>query len=227
MADVTNSLSPVAAYRGNLGLLKTDIILGRAPVEKVQVSHNNTRVPFVGAWVSVTRDHVDDSAYETLGAGKTDSTVFDLARMFDLSPGGEHTVQVHDSIPAANSHRNTTGSVPYASNTLRLHVDRSQARHNPTLRPADVGRRDTDLSRRRRRVHPQHHGRHVLDQNRIVLCDPFWYFIHTEQVACHSVDRGAVLVHEATRLRRCGGHWQRLQLLLPRWELGRDQSRPR
>lgn len=54
------------------------------------------------------------------------------------------------------------------------------------------------------------------DQNRIVPCDPLWCFIPTEQVACHSVDRGAVLVHEATRLRRCGGHWQRLQLLLPR-----------
>lgn len=72
-------------------------------------------------------------AFETFGAGKTDSTVFDLARMFDLSPGGEYTVQAHDSIPAANSHLNTTGSVPYASNTLRLHVDRSQARHNPRV----------------------------------------------------------------------------------------------
>ncbi|KID67886.1 uncharacterized protein G6M90_00g094910 [Metarhizium brunneum] len=34
------------------------------------------------------------------------------------------------------------------------------------------------------------------DQNRIVPCDPFWCFIPTEQVACHSVDRGAVLVHD-------------------------------
>lgn len=67
------------------------------------------------------------------------------------------------------------------------------------------------------------------DQNRIVFCDPFWYFIPTEEVACHSVDGGAVLVHEATDAPGAGAarHWQRLQLLLPRWEFRQDQFRPR
>ncbi|KAK9439639.1 tRNA-guanine transglycosylase family protein [Metarhizium brunneum] len=208
----------------------------------------DTRVPFVGAWVSVTRDHVDDSAFETLGAGKTVESVFDLARMFDLSPWGEYTVQAHDSIPAANSHRNTTGSIPYASNTLRLHVDGGQARHNPRVhgpargcswprwplsaagcwptgpKPAPttgppIDRMDGFFKRSDRptrdavtRTFRDVGAECTLntmaatypDKNRIVICDPFWYFIPTEQGACHSVDRGAVLVHEATRLRRCG-----------------------
>ncbi|KHO11207.1 tRNA-guanine transglycosylase family protein [Metarhizium robertsii ARSEF 23] len=182
--------------------------------------------------------------------------------MFDLSPGGEYTVQTEGSIPAANSHLNTTGSVPYASNTLRLHVDRSQARHNPRMhgpargcswsrwpssaagcwptgpKPAPttgppIDRMDDFFKRSDRpardavtRTFRDVGAECTLntmaltypDQNLIVPCDPFWYFIHTEQVACHSVDHGVVLVHEATR------HWQRLQLLLPRCELGRADA---
>ncbi|KAF5126223.1 Neutral protease [Metarhizium anisopliae] len=152
---------------------------------------------------------VSDTRVPFVGAGKTVESVFDL---------------------------DTTGSIAYASNTLRLHVDGGQARHNsrvhgpargcwptgpkpaPTtgspidrmeefFKRSDRPTRDA-VARTFRDVGAEctlnTMGLTYPDQNRIVPCDPFWCFIPTEQVACHSVDRGAVLVHEATRLRRCG-----------------------
>ncbi|GKU01252.1 deuterolysin metalloprotease family protein [Fusarium langsethiae] len=120
----------------NLKLLRLGTFLDEAPVERVQVYSASDfsatavkePVPFDGVYLSIDTSMLDDTSFQTILAGESYETSFDIAQFHDLSAGGKFSVLSSGILSYAEE--NTTelvGSIPFYSNQLDAEVDGPQA----------------------------------------------------------------------------------------------------
>ncbi|CAF3491710.1 unnamed protein product [Fusarium graminearum] len=120
----------------NLKLLKLGTFLDEAPVERAQVYSASDfsatavkqPVPFDGVYLSIDTSLLDDTSFETIPAGGSYETSFDIAEFHDLSAGGKFSVLSSGVLSYAEE--NTTelvGSIPFYSNQIDAEVDGTQA----------------------------------------------------------------------------------------------------
>ncbi|RYP82546.1 hypothetical protein DL769_001652 [Monosporascus sp. CRB-8-3] len=123
----------------DLKLFKTGSFLDEAPVEKVDVFQANNKVAFEGIRLRALTTDLAEDVFETIGAGSTLETTFDIAQTYDLSGGG--AVDLSSEGVFAYAEPNTTeiaGVLPYSSNLLSAEVDGAAAGE---ARSAFLGRR--------------------------------------------------------------------------------------
>lgn len=73
------------------------------------------------------KEYLDATAFQTLAAGGTIETTFDLASMYDLSQGGDFTIQANSSIAIGGPDYKLYKNIPYISNIIEMHVNGAQA----------------------------------------------------------------------------------------------------
>ncbi|RYP77822.1 hypothetical protein DL771_000919 [Monosporascus sp. 5C6A] len=123
----------------DLKLFKTGSFLDEAAVEKVDVFQANSKLAFEGIRLRALTTDLAEDVFETIGAGATLETTFDIAHTYDLSGGG--AVDLSSEGVFAYAEPNTTeivGVVPYSSNLLSAEVDGAVAGE---ARSAFLGRR--------------------------------------------------------------------------------------
>ncbi|KAJ4165040.1 hypothetical protein LMH87_006687 [Akanthomyces muscarius] len=130
--DGNSRVKAVLTNNGNkeLRLLKTGTFLDQAPVEKAKVYtspiYSESAVDFSGIRLRVAPSKLTAASFQTLGAGQSVTTDFDLAHVHDLSSGGTYHVELSGALSTASgssSSSSLAGSVPYRSNRLSITVD--------------------------------------------------------------------------------------------------------
>ncbi|RYP46868.1 hypothetical protein DL768_006965 [Monosporascus sp. mg162] len=114
----------------DLKLFKTGSFLDEAAVEKVDVfqARKDSKVVFEGIRLRAMTTDLAEDVFETISAGATLETTFDIAQTYDLSSGG--AIDLSSEGVFAYAEPNTTqiaGVVPYSSNLLSAEVDGAAA----------------------------------------------------------------------------------------------------
>lgn len=91
--------------------------------------YSESAVQFNGIRLRVAPSRLTADSFQTLAAGESLTTEFDLAHAHDLSGGGTYHVELSGALSTASSASSTdlAGAVPYRSNRLSIAVDGAAA----------------------------------------------------------------------------------------------------
>lgn len=139
-ASITNAGSTA------LKVFKTGSILDSNAVEKVKVYQGGkqclrsktyheiliiflgSQVPFSGIRLYVSTKGLDDTAFQSIAAGETIETTFDMAETHDLSPGGHYEVVSNGALSYADVDSTEIIDIaPFKSNIIAALVDGAKA----------------------------------------------------------------------------------------------------
>ncbi|KAH7254455.1 Deuterolysin metalloprotease family-domain-containing protein [Fusarium solani] len=95
-----------------------------APIKRAEIFARGKRVAFLGIVPKMDYTRLKRKHFTTIPSGKTISVKFDVAENYDLTAGGEHTIQLLGSLPFAQiKGRHIAGFIPYQSNKLQFMVN--------------------------------------------------------------------------------------------------------
>ncbi|KAL2673587.1 hypothetical protein Neosp_012029 [[Neocosmospora] mangrovei] len=95
-----------------------------APVKRAEIFTRGKRVSFLGMVPKIDYTRLKRWHFTTIPSGKTIRVKFDVAQNYDLTGGGEHTIQMLGALPFAQiKGRHIAGFIPYQSNTVKFNVN--------------------------------------------------------------------------------------------------------
>ncbi|PVI06074.1 metallo proteinase [Periconia macrospinosa] len=105
-------------------VLKVGSFLDKIPTEKVSVFKGSDKIAFSGMKVRLATENLSEDAFQTISAGETVETSFDIAELHDLKEGGTFDVVAAGTLSTAAADSNQlSGAVSYSSNTLSTKID--------------------------------------------------------------------------------------------------------
>ncbi|KAJ4316676.1 hypothetical protein N0V84_007724 [Fusarium piperis] len=95
-----------------------------APVKRADIFARGKRVPFLGIVPKMDYTRLRRKHFTTIPSGKTATIRFDVAQNYDLTAGGEHTIQMVGTLPYGQiKGRHIAGYIPYESNKIQFMVN--------------------------------------------------------------------------------------------------------
>ncbi|OHX00153.1 deuterolysin metalloprotease [Colletotrichum incanum] len=111
-----------------LKVLKTGSILDKLAVEKAEVFAGSEKPTFEGIRLRLQTSNLPEEAFETIDAGQTIETTWDIAQVHDLSAGGKVQIVAKGFLSYAEvNSTEITGAVGFSSNLLSIEVNGDSA----------------------------------------------------------------------------------------------------